>query len=115
MKDKNVLIRRIIMIVAFYSINFGLWEILVKFMPREWASFGVYAILFPVTFLLLGKQLKEEWKRFVSSLKNKKCFLIEMIIYLIVYLLSGGLVLLLASMLKVNIMPQNNNQKKQAR
>lgn len=106
-KEKNT-ICRIAMILAFYAINFGLWEVLVLFISNEWASFGVYVVLFPVTFLLLGKNLKEEWKAFVISLKANKYFLVELIVALIAYVILNGIVVRLASVCGLNMLPQNN-------
>lgn len=107
MKQKNI-VRRIIMILAFYAINFGLWEVLVLFISNEWASFGVYVVLFPVTLLLLGKQLKKEWQVFTTSLKTNKYFLVELILALIAYVLLNGIVVGIASACGLNMLPQNN-------
>ena len=100
--------RRIVMIIAFYSINFGLWEIFIKFMSNEWASFGVYLVLFPVTFLLLGMQLKEEWKDFVCSFQKKKHFVGELIIFFLIYLLLESVIVFFASKFGIDIFPKNN-------
>lgn len=108
---KRTKIRRIIMIIAFYCINFGLWELLVRFIPKEWASFVVYLVLFPVTFILLGKQLKQEWINFVHSLKSGRSgrrFAIELIAAMLIYLILFGLETLLASRFGWNITPQNS-------
>ena len=106
-KEKNI-ICRIAMILAFYAINFGLWEVLVLFISNEWASFGVYVVLFPVALLLLGKQLKKEWQVFTTSLKTNKYFLVELILALIAYVLLNGIVVGIASACGLNMLPQNN-------
>lgn len=107
-KKNNFLFRRIIMIIAFYAVNFGLWELLVLFMPKEWASFSVYAILFPTTFIILGKQLKDEWYEFKEVFRPDKRFVRRFLIFFTWYFLFGGLLLLIFSQLGIDITPQNN-------
>lgn len=107
-QEKNLMIRRLCMIIAFYGINFGIWEVLVEFIPQEWASFGVYLILFPVTFILLWKQIKEEWKGFIASTKGNKRFVTELLVFLIIYFVLGAIVLFVASYFGLDILPKNN-------
>ena len=46
MKSINKIWKRIAVILFFYLINFGLWELIAPIISDEWASFMVYVILF---------------------------------------------------------------------
>ncbi len=108
MKQNHMLIRRVIMIIAFYIINFALWKVLVGFVLKGWAYFIIYVILFFLTILLMGKPLKEELKKFIIGLKTERVFFVELMVFVIIYFVLGGIVLLLASTIDINIIPQNN-------
>ncbi len=103
--------KRILAIISFYLINFGLWELLVGYIGREWDSFLVYVILFPLIIFINRKELKSELKDFSSILKSKS-FYIELIIWLVLDLLFTGLLLLGINNFGWDILPQNNNSVK---
>ena len=46
MKSINKIWKRIAVILFFYLINFGLWELIASIISDEWASFMVYVTLF---------------------------------------------------------------------
>lgn len=61
MKSINKIWKRIAVILFFYLINFGLWELIAPIISDEWASFMVYVILFLIVIALFHRELKEEW------------------------------------------------------
>lgn len=64
MKNINKAWKRLAIIMFFYLINFGLWEIIAPVISNEWASFMVYVILFSIVITLFHRELKEEWNSF---------------------------------------------------
>ena len=44
--------KQITVVLSFYLINFGLWELIAPVISAEWASFAVYVILFLLVIIL---------------------------------------------------------------
>ena len=100
MKNNRIL-KSFVSIIIFFSINFGLWEIMVRNnISKEWASFLVYLILFIVMILIWKKELIREYKRLKEEKVSFKKMIFEMIIILLItsilgtgllYLVTGNL------------------------
>ena len=104
--------KRVGIIILFYVINFGLWEIIAPAVSGEWASFVVYVLLFVIVVLLFCKEIREAWLDIVSiQLKNKR-FYMKWLIFLAIDLALTIVVVLLASKYFPAIMPVNNENVK---
>ncbi|HPF82618.1 MAG TPA: type II CAAX endopeptidase family protein [Bacilli bacterium] len=105
--------KELVLIILFYSINFGLWEIIAPIVSKEWASLIVYVILFILVIIIFKKELVNEWKELKSKqFKNRK-FWLNILIFLILDLFLSGLLIYLTSKLKLDILPQNNSTVKE--
>lgn len=109
LKDKR---KALILILLFYAINFGLWELIAPIVSGEWASFIVYALLFTVVLLLFAKDLKNEWNELKSCKLRGKKFWIELIIWLAAELILTTVLLAAANKFKPDVLPQNNESVK---
>ena len=97
----NKIIKRILSLVLFFLINFGLWEIMVRNnISKEWSSFFVYLILFIIMILIWNKELINEFKRLKEETDSFKKIIFEMILILVftsilgfglLYLVTGKL------------------------
>ena len=85
--------KRLLIIILFYLINFGLWELIAPIVSGEWASFIVYVVLFVVVLTVFHKELSEEWNDLkIHQLKNRK-FYLNLVGWLIVDLVFAMLLL----------------------
>ena len=86
MKSINKIWKRIAVILFFYLINFGLWELIAPIISDEWASFMVYVILFFIVIALFHGELKEEWNFIRNTKLADKKYYVGLIIILIIEL-----------------------------
>ena len=100
------------MLILFYLINFGLWEVIAPIISGEWASFAVYVVLFLVVVLLFWGEIRGEWKEFCSGVFPEKKFKLYLLIALSLALVLSELVILIATKWCPIIMPQNNENVK---
>lgn len=104
--------KKLLIIIAFYLINFGLWELIAPIVSGEWTSFIVYVVLFAVVLAVFHKELSAEWNDVkIHQLKNKR-FYLNLVGWLIVDLVFGMLLLYAADKFKLNILPKNNENVK---
>lgn len=104
--------KRLLIIILFYLINFGLWELIAPVVSGEWASFIVYVVLFVVVLTVFHKELSEEWNDLkIHQLKNRK-FYLNLVGWLIVDLVFGMLLLYVVDKFKLDILPKNNENVK---
>ena len=112
MKSINKIWKRIAVILFFYLINFGLWELIAPIISDEWASFMVYVILFLIVIALFHRELKEEW----DFIRNTKLidikYYVGLIITLIIELVLTLVMLWIAQNVWVEILPANNENVK---
>lgn len=114
MKSINKIWKRIAVVLLFYLINFGLWELIAPIISDEWASFVVYVILFFIVVVLFCRELKEEWNSIrITKLSDERYYL-GLIITLVIELVLTLVILWIAQNVWVEILPANNeNVKKQ--
>lgn len=104
--------KRLLIIILFYAINFGLWEFIAPIVSGAWASFIVYVVLFSVVLMVCHKELSEEWNDWkVHQLKSRR-FYLSLVGWLIVDIVFGMLLLYLADRFSLNILPENNENVK---
>lgn len=104
--------KRLLIIILFYLINFGLWELIAPIVSGEWASFIVYVVLFVVVLIVFHKELSEEWIDLkIHQLKNKK-FYLNLFGWLIADLVFTMLLLYVADKFKLDILPKNSENVK---
>lgn len=111
-KNINKLWKRVAIILLFYLINFGLWEIIAPVISNEWASFVVYVILFSIVIVLFHKELKEEWNSLRNTKLLDKKYYLWLIITLVVELILSLVVLWIAQNVCLEILPANNENVK---
>ena len=104
--------KRIAMLILFYLINFGLWEVIAPVISGEWASFAVYVVLFLVVVLLFWNEIRGEWKEFSTSVFPEKNFKVWLFLALALALVLSEAVILIATKWCPIIMPQNNENVK---
>lgn len=100
------------MIVLFYLINFGLWELIAPVISDEWASFVVYAVLFVVTVALFRKELSCKWTEWKESQLKSKSFYAATALWLFLDLVLSAVLLAAAAQFDLDILPQNNENVK---
>ena len=108
MKSINKIWKRIAVILFFYLINFGLWELIAPIISDEWASFMVYVILFFIVIALFHGELKEEWNFIRNTKLADKKYYVGLIIILIIELVLTLVILWIAQNMWVEILPVNN-------
>lgn len=113
MKNINKILKRIAIILLFYLINFGLWEIIAPAISNEWASFVVYIVLFSIVIALFHKELKEEWNSIRNTKLLDKWYYLWLIITLVAELILSLGVIWIAQNICVEILPANNENVKQ--
>ncbi|MBQ9142966.1 MAG: CPBP family intramembrane metalloprotease [Lachnospiraceae bacterium] len=112
MKSINKIWKRIAVILLFYLINFGLWEVIAPIISGEWASFVVYVILFLIVVVLFCRELREEWNSIrITKLSDKRYYL-GLIITLVIELVLTLVMLWIAQNVWVEILPANNENVK---
>lgn len=104
--------KRLGIIILFYTINFGLWEIIAPIISGEWASFVVYILLFVIVLLFFRRELRGAWHEIVASKLKDKRFYMKWLIVLAIDLALTMLVVWLASTYWPAIMPANNENVK---
>lgn len=83
--DKKMLPQSIATLVLFFSINFGLWELIVALgMTKAWASFTVYLVLIIVILGIWRNKIPEYWTSFKRETTSWKKFFFTAIIWLVV-------------------------------
>ena len=112
MKSINKIWKRIAVILFFYLINFGLWELIAPIISDEWASFMVYVILFLIVIALFHRELKEEWDFIRNTKLTDKKYYVGLIITLIIELVLTLVMLWIAQNVWVEILPANNENVK---
>lgn len=100
------------MIVLFYLINFGLWELIALIISDEWASFAVYAVLFVATVALFRKELSCKWTEWKESQLKNKSFYAALALCLVLDLVLSAALLAAAAQFSLDILPQNNENVK---
>ncbi len=103
--------KRIAMVLLFYLINFGLWEVIAPVISGEWASFVVYVVLFGVVVVLLRSEIKSEWNEFRTGIINKG-FIVRLFVILAITLVLHEAVIIAAAKWCPIILPQNNENVK---
>ena len=111
-KSINKIWKRIAVILFFYLINFGLWELIAPIISDEWASFMVYVILFLIVIALFHRELKEEWDFIRNTKLTDKKYYVGLIITLIIELVLTLVMLWIAQNVWVEILPANNENVK---
>ena len=104
--------KRILIIILFYLINFGLWELIAPTVSDEWASFIVYVVLFVVVLTVFNKELSEEWNALKAHQLKSKRFYLNLIVWLIADLVFTMLLLYVVDKFKLDILPKNNENVK---
>ncbi|MDE6125270.1 MAG: CPBP family intramembrane metalloprotease [Eubacterium sp.] len=104
--------KRLLIIILFYLINFGLWELIAPTVSGEWASFIVYVVLFVVVLTVFHKELSEEWKDLKASQLKSKKFYLNLVAWLIADLVFTMLLLYVVEKFKLDILPKNNENVK---
>ena len=104
--------KRLLIIILFYLINFGLWELIAPTVSGEWASFIVYVVLFVVVLTVFHKELSEEWKDLKASQLKSKKFYLNLVAWLIADLVFTMLLLYVVEKFKLDILPKNNESVK---
>lgn len=104
--------KRLLIIILFYLINFGLWELIAPTVSGEWASFIVYVVLFVVVLTVFHKELSEEWKDLKASQLKSKNFYLNLVAWLIADLVFTMLLLYVVEKFKLDILPKNNENVK---
>lgn len=104
--------KRILIIILFYLINFGLWELIAPTVSGEWASFIVYVVLFVVVLTVFHKELSEEWNDLKAHQLQSKRFYLNLIVWLIADLVFTMLLLYVVDKFKLDILPKNNENVK---
>ena len=112
MKNINKVWKQLAIILLFYLINFGLWEIIAPIISNEWASFIVYVILFLVVIALFYRELKEEWISIRNNKLSDKRYYLELIIVLFIELVLTVIILWVAQNVWIEILPANNESVK---
>ena len=112
MKNINKAWKRLAIIMFFYLINFGLWEIIAPVISNEWASFMVYVILFSIVITLFHRELKEEWNSFRKTKLSDKRYYLRLIITLVIELVLTLVILWIAQNVWIEILPANNENVK---
>lgn len=110
-KDR-IIIKRIAMVLLFFAINFGLWEIIAPIVSGEWASFIVYVVLLIVVIVMFRVELANEWRDFKTLLCSRKKFFLCLLITLVVELVLSVAVIWIGTNLCPKIMPVNNENVK---
>nr|MDE7220880.1 hypothetical protein [Oscillospiraceae bacterium] len=100
------------MIVLFYLINFGLWELIAPIISDQWASFAVYAVLFVATVALFRKELSCKWTEWKESQLKNKSFYAALALCLVLDLVLSAALLAAAAQFSLDILPQNNENVK---
>lgn len=108
----NKIWKRMAIILLFYLINFGMWELIAPIISNEWASFVVYVILFLIVITLFYKELKEEWKSIYNTKLSDKNYYLWLIITLAAELILSLIVLWIAQNVRLEILPANNENVK---
>lgn len=104
--------KRFFLVVVFYVINFGIWELIAPVVSDEWASFLVYAALFIVVLIVCHKEMLEEWKNInTHQLKDKK-FYLDLAGWLMADLILTILLLSAIEKMGLDILPKNNESVK---
>lgn len=111
LKDKTI-IKRITMILLFFAINFGLWELIAPIVSNEWASFIVYVVLLIVVIVMFKRELTNEWKEFKTLLCSGRKFFLWLVITLAVELALSIAVIWIGTNFCPGIMPANNENVK---
>ena len=104
--------KRIGIIILFYVINFGLWEIIAPIVSDEWASFIVYILLFAMVFIIFHKELHGAWFELASTKLKDKRFYMKWLFALAIDLALTMLVVWFGSTYCPAIMPANNENVK---
>jgi membrane protease YdiL (CAAX protease family) len=112
MKSITKICKRIAVILLFYLINFGLWEIIAPIISDEWASFVVYVILFLIVVMLFHRELKEEWNAIRNTKLSDKRYYFGLVITLVIELVLTLVILWIAQNVWVEILPANNENVK---
>ncbi|WP_026528146.1 CPBP family intramembrane glutamic endopeptidase [Butyrivibrio sp. VCD2006] len=104
--------KRIAVVMLFYMINFGLWELVAPVITPEWASFAVYVLLFIIVTLMFWDEMRSEWNEFKAGVFTGKGFKLSLAATLVIELLLSGAVIFIASKWCPIIMPENNENVK---
>ena len=112
MEKTNNIYRRIALILLFYLINFGLWELIAPVISVEWASFAVYVILFLLVIILFYRELKNEWNSICNLKLADKKYYLGLIIALVINFILGLIIIWIAQIMHVDILPINNENVK---
>lgn len=105
--------KQLLLILLFYFINFGLWEVIAPIVTQEWASFIVYLVLFLFTLGFFSEELRDEWRIFKSSQLQDKGFYFRFVVWFLANFLLGVLLIYVAQKLKINILPENSEHVKE--
>ena len=109
---KLIIYIRIALILLFYLINFGLWELIAPVISGEWASFAVYVILFLLVIILFYRELKNEWNSICNLKLVDKKYYLGLIIALVINFILGLIIIWIAQIVQVDILPVNNENVK---
>ncbi len=111
LKNKTT-IKRTAMVLLFFAIIFGLWEIIAPMVSGEWASFIVYVVLLIVVIVMFRKELVNEWRDFKTLLGLRNNFFLGLLIALVVELALSVAIIWIGTNLCPEIMPVNNENVK---
>ena len=112
MKTVTIPWKRIAIVLLFYLVNFGLWEVLAPVISGPWASFLVYVILFLIVVLMFHGELQEQWKQIRSTQLAEKSYYRGLLLALVLDLVLTLGVLWIAENLWPAILPANNESVK---
>ncbi len=108
----NMIIRAIIMIVSYYTINFAAWNLLINskgFSPAN-ALMMSYGILFFISLAVYGEHLLTEWKRLKKQWDVPLKFLSQLVVYCILVLtVTISIVFLVTQLFNIDPVPQYQN------
>lgn len=104
--------KQITVVLSFYLINFGLWELIAPVISAEWASFAVYVILFLLVIILFYRELKNEWNSICNLKLADKKYYLGLIIALVINFILGLIIIWIAQIMHVDILPINNENVK---
>lgn len=112
MKHVNTLWKRLALVLLFYVINFGVWELLAPVISGAWASFMVYVILFLLVVLMFHRELAKEWSLIRGGALAHKKYYAGLLIALIMDLVLTLGMLWFAQNVCPSILPENNENVK---
>lgn len=104
-----MIIRAIIMITSYYTINFAAWNLFVNsdWLSSQNALLGSYGILFLITSAVYGEHLLKEWKRLKNQFDKLSTLILDLGLYSILVVAVTTFVVVLVNLLfEINSLPQ---------